>query len=398
MRIGQVEPIACDLGWRTISFLKITTDDGIVGWSEYSESFGNQGLGSVISSLTPYVLGQDPLLIERLTCDLSALVRPARGAMNRQAIAAIENALLDIKGKALGVPVAGLLGGTVRDRVPVYWSHCGTYRVGRYVEYLGVGALHTYEDVVLLGKLVRERGFTAMKTNITGLDDLEVQSRSNPYARAAQTTGRSFDNRMIAEAEKMMAAMRQGAGDDADIFFDINFCLELEGYSRLERALAPYRPAWLEIDTFDAEGLASVRRGGTTPIGSGEALYERAGYRPFFEAQAFDVAIVDVLWNGWLESVKIAAQAEAYSVAVAPHNFYGHLASAISASFASAVPNLHIMEIDVDGATWRDELTTPPVIEDGHLILSDAPGWGVEVNEEAIRRHAPSTRSEVPWR
>lgn len=398
MQIVEVEPIVCDLGWRTISFLKISTDDGIVGWSEYSESFGNQGLGAVISSLTPYVLGKDPLLIERITSDLSALVRPARGGMNRQATAAIENALLDIKGKALGVPVSALLGGVVRDRIPVYWSHCGTYRVGRFVEHLGVGELRTYEDVVLLGKLVRERGFTAMKTNIIGLDDPEVQSRANPYARAAQTTGRSWDNRMIAEAEKMMAAMRQGAGDDADIFFDINFCLELEGYTRLERVLAPYRPAWLEIDTFDAQGLATVRRSGSTPIGSGEAIYERVGYRPFFEAQAFDVAIVDVLWNGWLESVKIAAQAETYSVPVAPHNFYGHLASAISAHFAAAVPNLHIMEIDIDGATWRDELTTPPVIQDGHLMLPDAPGWGVEVNEEAIRNHVPSIKSEVPWR
>jgi len=398
VRVLNVEPIACDLGWRTISYLKITTDEGIVGWSEFSESFGNPGLGNLISALRPYVVGKDPLRIEALTHDLSALLRPARGGVNRQATAAIENALLDIKGKALDLPVSALLGGPVRDRIPVYWSHCGTYRVGRYVEHLDVEPLRTYDDVKLLGKHVRDRGFAALKTNTLALDDPEVANRANPYARAVQSTGRFWDNRIIAEAEKTMAAMREGAGEDADIFFDINFCLETEGYLRLESALREYRPAWLELDTSDPAALALVRRRGRTPIGSGEAIYERAGYRPFFESQSMDVAIIDVPWNGWLESVKIASQAEAYSVPVAPHNFYGHLASAMSAQFAAAVPNLHIMEIDIDGVPWRDEIATAPVFEDGHLVVSSAPGWGVEVDEEALRARRPRTTSEGPWR
>jgi galactonate dehydratase len=137
----------------------------------------------------------------------------------------------------------------------------------------------------------------------------------------------------------------------------------------------------------DPAALALVRRRGSTPIGSGEAIYERYGYRPYFEAQAMDVAIVDVLWNGFIESLKIAALAESYQTPVAPHNFYGHLASMISAHFAASVPNFHVMEIDVDGMPWRGELTTPPVFEDGCLVLPDGPGWGVEVNEEAIRAH-----------
>jgi L-alanine-DL-glutamate epimerase-like enolase superfamily enzyme len=140
----------------------------------------------------------------------------------------------------------------------------------------------------------------------------------------------------------------------------------------------------------DPDAVALVRKRGETPIGSGEAVYERHGYRPYFEAQAFDVAIVDVIWNGYLESLKIAALAESFSVPVAPHNFYGHLASAMSAHFAAAVTNLHVMEIDVDGAPWRDEITTAPTFEDGAYVLPAGPGWGVEVNEEAIRAHAPT--------
>jgi galactonate dehydratase len=96
-----------------------------------------------------------------------------------------------------------------------------------------------------------------------------------------------------------------------------------------------------------------------------------------------------VIWNGFLESIKIAAMAEAYEVNVAPHNYYGHLCSAVSAHFCAMVPNFRVMEIDIDSVAWRDEFTPPPVIEDGELVLPSGPGWGVEVNEAAIRARPP---------
>lgn len=388
MRVVGFEPIVCDLGWRTITFLKLTTDEGIVGWSECSEGFGSPGLTGVVAALAPMVLGKDPLTIEAVTFPLAAMTQPARGSLTRQAIAAVENALLDVKGKALGLPVSSLLGGAVRDRIPVYWSHCGTYRVGERVRSLGLEPLETFDDVVALGKHVAERGFRGLKTNPLGLDDPEVRSRPHSFARGLYAD-REWDNRTIRETEKVLAAFREGAGQDMDIYFDSNFRFDTQGYLRIEQAVRPFELAWLELDMHDPDAVALVRKRAQTPIGSGEAVYERKGYRPFFEAQAFDVAIVDVLWNGYLESLKIAALAESFSVPVAPHNFYGHLASAISAHFSAAVPNLHVMEIDIDGAPWRDELTTPPVFEDGRYVLPTGPGWGVEVNEEAIRAHVP---------
>lgn len=389
MRIVDVEAIPCDFGWRTISFLKVTTDDGITGWSEFGESFGNPGLGAAIEALKPYVTGADPMRVEALTWDLAARLLPARGGVNRQAIAAIENALLDIKGKALGVPVAALLGGVVRDRVPLYWSHCGTYRT-RNAEMMGVDPVETYDDVVTLGRHVKESGYRGLKTNILGLDDPDIRKRPISHARSTVTSGRHVDNRMLAEAEKTLGAFRDGAGSDLDIHLDVNFLFELEGYRRIERAVRPYDLAWLEFDTHDPAGVAAMRANAETPIASGEAIYERVGYRPFFEAGSWDVAIVDVLWNGFLESYKIAALGGAYSVPVAPHNFYGHVATMISAHFAAAVPHLHVMETDVDAVAWRDELVdVPPVVENGELVLPDRPGWGIEVNEEAVRAHAP---------
>ena len=126
MKITGVETLRADAGWRIFSFLKITTSGGIVGWSEYNESFGSAGLSQVIEALAPSVIGKDPRRYEQIVSTLHVLTRQSRGGLNHQAIAAIENALLDIKGKELGVPVSSLFGGPVRERIPVYWSHTGT--------------------------------------------------------------------------------------------------------------------------------------------------------------------------------------------------------------------------------------------------------------------------------
>ena len=129
MKIVQVETMQADAGWRMFSFLKVTTDDGIIGWSEFNESFGSVGLSDVIRGLSAVLIGKDPRRFEQITQHLHVLTRQSRGGINQQAIAAIENALLDVTGKAYGVPVYALFGGPIRERIPVYWSHFGTYRV-----------------------------------------------------------------------------------------------------------------------------------------------------------------------------------------------------------------------------------------------------------------------------
>ena len=111
MKISAVDVLQADAGWRLFSFVKITTDAGIVGWSEYNESFGSAGLGEVIRALSPLVIGHDPLRSEFLVARLHVLTRQSRGGLNHQAIAALENALLDVRGKALNVPVYALFGG-----------------------------------------------------------------------------------------------------------------------------------------------------------------------------------------------------------------------------------------------------------------------------------------------
>ena len=150
MKIKSYETFNCDAGWRTFSFLKLVTDAGLVGWSEYNESFGSPGLSGVIDALMPNVIGMDPMALELINAVLATKSTQSRGGVVRQAIAAIENALLDIKGKALGVPVYQLFGGKLRDRIPVYWSHCGSYRM-RNAELVGEPAVRTYDDMTKVG-------------------------------------------------------------------------------------------------------------------------------------------------------------------------------------------------------------------------------------------------------
>jgi len=143
---------------------------------------------------------------------------------------------------------------------------------------------------------------------------------------------------------------------------------------------------WVEIDMYEPEGLAEVKHSTTVPITSGENFYGLREYRPYFQARAMDNVMIDVPWNGFARSRDIAMAAESYELNVAPHNYYSHLSTMHSLHLCATLPNVRIMEIDIDDVPWKDELTGGPLeIEDGQLSLPTTPGWGVELNEEMAR-------------
>jgi galactonate dehydratase len=391
MKVERIDTLQADAGWRMFSFLKITTDDGLIGWSEFNESFGSAGLSDVIRALSPVLIGRDPRRFEQLTQHLHVLTRQSRGGLNQQAIAAIENALLDIAAKAYGIPVYALFGGPIRDRIPLYWSHFGTYRT-RSATLMGVPPLRDYDDLARHAREVKERGFRALKTNILPLVDGKLASYVPGFGRTPGWPELNWDNRLTRGVREQLMAIRDAVGPEMGIHLDINFNFKTEGFKRIADAVAPVGLTWLEIDTHDAAALAEIKRGAPCPIASCETLHGRREFKPFLDLYATDVAIVDVVWNGLYESLKIASMADAYEINVAPHNFYGHLCSAISATFSALVPNFRVMEIDIDSAPWRDEFySTVPVIENGEMILPNGPGWGIDVNETAVRARPPQS-------
>lgn len=387
MKVTKIESLHADAGWRTFSFLKISTDEGIVGWSEYNACYGSVGLPLAIDMLAPRVVGKNPLAIEAIVAEMYAATRQSPGGVVQQAIGAIENGLLDVKGKALNVPVYALLGGPVRDKLRLYWSHCGTTRLFN-AEACGVRPVKTLKDVVALGKEVKKKGFTALKTNLLILDQGPARLHMPGFARGLGAPELNHDPKTIASIRKTLEAFREGAGPDVGILLDLNFNFRTEGFLRVARELDDLGLFWFEIDNYDAAGLRLIRDQLKTPVASCESLHGLRQFIPFFENRSMDVAIIDEVWNGVAHSHKIAAVADAYEINIAPHNFYGHLSTLMSAHLCAAVPNFRIMEIDIDDIPWKDDLVSPaPVIQDGHMLLPTGPGWGANVNEEVVRAH-----------
>jgi L-alanine-DL-glutamate epimerase-like enolase superfamily enzyme len=391
MRITAVEAFHADGGWEPFSFLKLSTDEGLVGWSEFNEARGRQGLSGLVLGLARSLIGQDPRQVSKIEAQLYASTRSTAGGVQAHAIAAVVNACLDLKAKALNVPVYELFGGAIRTRLPTYWSHCGLYRArfpSLFEDVIGKPAVRSLDDIKALGREVAASGFKAFKTNSILFDEPEPRVHGAGFGRGVGHPELKADERLIGGLRELLAAFREGAGDEVEIMLDLNFNFKPEALRRVARAVEPYRLAWLEADLYDAEALAAVRRECSTPIASLEAILGRRALRPFLEAGAVDIAIVDVQWNGFTEAYRMAAMIDAHEVNLASHNSSGPLSTLISAHLCAVIPNFQILELDVDAVPWRDSLMSHPFdLQDGEFVLSNRPGWGCDINEDVVRAH-----------
>lgn len=386
-RISDVSVLSCRNSWRNYYFVRVATEGGTVGWSEFDENFGSPAVSAAIREIAPRIIGKSAFHHEHIREDLKNVTRPGAGGVVGQALGAIENALLDIKARILDVPCYELLGGKVRDEIRVYWSHFVTYRVrGEYYP----PAVSTREDVLGLCAEVGQQGFTGVKTNIHHYGpDGKIAYWAPGFGRPTDF-GRNPEKALRRGLREHLELIRQGVGPDVDILLDLNFNTRTDGTLAILRELADQDLFWVEIDTIAPEALAYVRSQSPFPIASCETLIGLHEFLPYFRAQAVDVAIVDTPWNGVWQSMKIAAAAEAHDVNVACHNFYGHLCTMMNAHFCAAVPNLRIMEVDIDRVASDAEIFTHlPEYRDGHLVMPDRPGWGTEPDETALAKYPP---------
>jgi L-alanine-DL-glutamate epimerase-like enolase superfamily enzyme len=394
MRITKVQTLRADGGWRPFSFVKISTDEGLVGWSEFLEGAWSPALPEVIAALGRSVTGADPRAFTRIAAELRAVTEFTAGGLSRQGIAAIENACIDIAAKAAGVPVYALFGGPLRTAVDVYWSHCGSFRAQHadvFERVLGVRRLRTLDDVELLGREAAERGFKAVKTNPMLFAGGVARLLNPGFVAAGLDLGKTLDNATLAAIVAQVEALRSGLGADRGLMLDVNFALRPAALRTLTTVVAASNATWIEIDLHLPEALAAVRAQSASPIASLESEYGCRGYAPFFAAQAVDVAVVDVLWNGFTKSLAIAALAAAHDLNVAPHNFSGPLGDLIAGHFCAVAANLAIMEIEADDVPWKPRLVTNPgKLVAGQFLVPAAAGWGADVDEDAVRAH--------PWR
>jgi galactonate dehydratase len=392
MKIVGFETFRVDGGWESFSFLKILTDEGLFGWSEYSEARGRRGLTGLILSLGDALIGKDPRGVNQIDVLLYAQTRSTAGGLQSHASAALVNACLDIKAKALGVPVHELLGGALRDRIPVYWSHCGLFRA-RYSHLFGkvidAPPVRTLDDLRAAGCEVAARGFKALKTNVLIFGKDGARLHGPGTGRGAGHPDLNISAEIIDAVVDQLSALRDGAGPGVRLSVDLNFHYKPEGLRQLARKVEPFDLLWLEMDLYEAKALSLIRRSTTTPIASLESVLGRRSFKSFLDQQAVDVAVIDVQWNGMPEALRMASMADAFEINVAAHNSSGPLSTVISGHFCAVVPNLRIMEIDMDEVPWRPQLLTNPYrVENGELILPSGPGWGTEIDEDVARAHA----------
>ena len=390
MKITRVEPILCNSSngkLRPWIFVKITTDAGVVGYGDCTDDMQASSVAACVTNLGDNLVGRDPLETEKIywfhKFRGNQASQRAIGGIAHKAISGIDSALYDVKGKALGVPVYQLLGGKLRDRIPLYWSHCGSFRARR-AKKLGLPAVKTLDDIRRLGEQVLAEGYTALKTNIFALEDL-------PLPDSSSFSNGLLDRRTLRNAVAIVETFRKSVGEDVGIALDIGFTFRMGSTIELARALEPYNLMWLETETQDWEALRTVRMSTKTPICTGQNLYTTRGFKPFLEAHAQDIIMPDISWNGLTMGKKIADMSEVYDMMFTPHNPHSPLATLISAHLCATVSNLMIMEFNRDDVPWRDDVLSSPLpIENGNLILPSGPGFGADLNEAEIAKHPPS--------
>ncbi len=387
MKITNIETFIVDGGWRPWTFVKVETDEGIRGYGECSDGRSPHGVVGTIEDLKPLLIGKDPRAYEMRFWDMYRATRQSVGGIAAKAIAGLDCALLDIKAKALGISVVELFGGPTRDRVRVYWSHCGTTRA-RHPEILGTPPIKSMDDIRELGREVIRRGFTALKTNIV-IPGEPASVWGGGFGGGLGSTDGVVSRALLRHIETLIGTFREAVGPDIDINLDLNFHFRPEACMRIARVLEQFDLLWLEIDMYDPDALLQVKESTSTRICTGENLYYLRDYIPYFQRHCADIFMVDVPWNGFTQSKKVGDLAEVYQLNVAPHNYYSHLASFVSASLCAVLPNVRIMEIDIDDVPWKDELVTqPPEIINGYMKVPTGPGWGTDLNEKVAREHA----------
>jgi L-alanine-DL-glutamate epimerase-like enolase superfamily enzyme len=387
VKIASIDCAVVDAGWRPWVFVKIETDTGVTGYGECSDGRNPWGVAGTVEDMKPLLLGTDPRAYEMRFWDMIRGSRQSPGGIAAKGIAGIECALIDIKARALGISVVELFGGPTREEVRVYWSHCSTSRA-LHPELLGTPPLRTMEDIAALGREVVERGYTALKTNIVIPGD-PATAYFPGFGSGPGSTDQTASSRLIGQIESLVATFRESVGPEVDICLDLNFNFKTEACVRIARALEPYDLMWLEIDMYEPRATRQIRESTSIPICTGENLYYMRDFIPYFELHAADVYMVDIPWNGFSQAKKVGDLAEVYQLNMAPHNYYSHLSTFMSASLCGVLPNVHIMEVDVDDVSWKDEVVTQlPRVEKGMMRVPTAPGWGTELNwQEVVKKH-----------
>ena len=358
MKITQLEVFLVPPRWL---FLKITTDSGICGWGEPVVEGHAATVAAAVQEASEYLVGQDPLRIEDLWQTLYRARFYRGGPVLMSAIAGIDQALWDIKGKYHQVPVHALLGGQVREKIPVYaW----------------IGG-DSPTDTAAAARRQMQAGFTAIKMNATAQTHY-----LDSFAK-------------VDEVLERVGSVRQETGKAFGIAIDFHGRVHKSMAKILAKELEPFHPLFIEEPVLpeNIETLREITRHTTIPIATGERLYSRWDFKQILQDGFVDIIQPDLSHAGGIsECRKIATMAEAYDVVVAPHCPLGPIALASCLQLDSCTHNILIQEQSLNihynqQADLLDYMVNPEVFtyQDGAVLVPEEPGLGITINEEAVR-------------
>lgn len=365
MKISKVTPLVLGTPWRNLTFVKVETDEGLIGVGEARVINRTEAVLGYLSEAVPrYVLGSDPFNIEQLVQRMYREDYGRAGELVMTGIALIEIACWDIVGQALGQPVYRLLGGAVRDRIKAYAN--GWYTVER-----------TPDEFHAAARQVVAKGYRALKFDPFGAGLFELEKAEKH------------------KAVTLVEAVRDAVGPEVEILIEMHGRFNPSTAIEMTRLLAPYQPGWIE-EPVPPENLKALKKVADAvaplgiPVATGERIHTPYECRELLELQAADVLQPDITHFGGLSNTrKLAAWAETYYLLMAPHNVGGPVSTAAALHLAACTPNFKIQEHFNDFAEAYVKAAAPgvPEVVDGYFSLPEGPGLGVKLNEDLIKEH-----------
>ena len=365
MKIANLSTLVMGSAWRNLTFLKLTTDEGLTGISEVRlNNRTNALLAYLEESKKRYVLGSDPMRIELIVQKMFRDDYGRVGEICASAISLIEMACWDIVGKKAGLPVYVLLGGAVRERIKAYAN--AWYQVPR-----------TPDDFARAAVAAVGKGYRALKFDPFGAGYYEMERKDRLHSVS------------------LVEAVRGAVGPDVELLIEMHGRFSPATAIRISHDLEPFDPTWVEepVPADNIKALAKAARSIRIPIATGERLHHKQEYRELFELQACDIIQPDITeCCGLLEVKKIAAMADMHYMTVAPHNVGGPVSTATALHLAACTTNFKIQEHfnDFTEPHTRECASGCPKVIDGYFSLPNGPGLGITLNEDVIRANPPT--------
>lgn len=366
MKVTQIKTFICHAYRTNWVFVKVITDSGLYGVGEATLEYREPTVVQAIKELERYLVGKDPHNIEAFWHDAYRDAYWRGGVVLMSALAGVEMALWDIKGKDLGVPVYQLLGGKVRDSVKCYAN-------------AWFAGAKKPEEFAQKAKIAVKNGFIGLKWDPFGKEYLNI------------------DPKHLNEALDCIAAVKDAVGDQVHLIIEGHGRFNVPTAVRIGNALEKFGILWFEepIPPDDKKGIAWVRSKIATPVSGGERLYSRFEYADYLRMECADFWQPDVSHAGGIMEVrKIAAMAESHYIPVCPHNPSGPVANAATLQLAACIPNFYLLETMANDIPWRADVSTEKVkFENSEMFIPDLPGLGIDINEEEIAKHPYECRN-----